>query len=264
MLEAYFSLKNRPFDKSLKPADLFISRGMNELIARFEYLKKNRGIMLLTGLPGVGKSTALRLFVSKLPEISHKCFYVPLASVNVLDFYRQINNSLGGDVLCLKSRLFASIQSSIRDLVVNSKITPVFIFDEAHLLKNENFIELQIIANFNMDSYDPAIIIIAGQSHLHDRLMRPVLKSFYQRILVKFNLPPLEQDETESFISHVLSVNGCANSPFSKSAVEAVFKNSGGIPRVISSLSLKSMTCSMLEKSSVITEEHVFSAAKEI
>jgi general secretion pathway protein A len=264
MLEAYYSFNSRPFDKSLKPADLFISRGLNELISRLEYLKSNRGIMLLTGSPGVGKTTALRLFISKLPDISYRAFYVPLSSVNILDFYRQINNSLGGDVLCLKSRLFASIQSSIRDLVINSKITPVFIFDEAHLLKNENFIELQIIANFNMDSFDPAIIIVAGQSHLQDRLLRPVLKSFYQRILVKYNLPPLDHDETEPYISHILSVKGCRNSPFSKGAVDSIFKNSGGIPRLISSLAVKSMTCAMLDKASSISEEHVFSAAKEL
>jgi len=264
MLEAYYSLTGRPFHKSLKPGELFISQSMNELLGRLEYLKTNRGIMLLTGHPGVGKTTALRLFTHKLPEIAYKTFYIPLASVNVLDFYRQLNISLGGDVLHFKSRLFNAIQSAIRDLAINSKITPVFIFDEAHLLKNENFIELQILANFQMDSIDPAILIIAGQPHLHDRLIRPVLKSFYQRILVKYHLAPLGADEIEPFISHLLAAKGCAHSPFSTAAMEAIFKNSAGVPRVIASLALKTMTCGMLGKASLLTEEHVFAAAQEL
>jgi general secretion pathway protein A len=264
MLEAYYGLNGQPFSKSLKPSELFISKNVSELLSRLEYMKVNRGIMLITGQPGSGKTSALRLFLSKLPDISYKSFYQPLSSVNVLDFYRQINAGLGGESYHFKSRLFASIQNSIRELVTNSKITPVFIFDEAHLLKNENLMELQIISNFNMDSHDPAIFIITGQSHLKDRLLRPVLKSFYRRIVLKFHLAPMEADEMGTFIEHNLKIKGCLKSPFSDEAVNAIFKNSNGFPGMAADLAIKTMTCGMQEKATLLTEEHVFTAAREI
>jgi len=99
------------------------------------------------------------------------------------------------------------IQNSIRNYVVDNKKIPVIIFDEAHLLKIENFYELQIITNFNMNSSDPALFILIGQSHLRERLLIPVLQPFNQRISLKYHLPALSKDDTaflafESLLLH--------------------------------------------------------------
>lgn len=183
MIEVFFSLTGVPFNKSIKPEELFLSEPTKELLSRLEYMKQQRGIMLITGEPGTGKTTILRAFIDKLSQLSYQIFYVPLSTVNVLDFYRQINYYLGGEPLHLKSRLFTSIQKAIKDFVTHTKKIPIIIFDEAHLLKNENFFELQIISNFNMDSSDPALFILLAQSHLRDRLQRSFLSSFNQRIV---------------------------------------------------------------------------------
>lgn len=264
MLEAYWNLTGRPFEKSIKANQLFLSKTVKELFSRLEHLKQHRGIMLITGQPGTGKTTALRAFTSELSELSYKCFYVPLSTVNVLDFYRQLNRQLGGEASFYKTELFRSIQERIKDLVTNVKTIPVILFDEAHLLKNENFTELQIVSNFNMDSVDPAIIVLAGQSHLADRLIRPILKSFYQRIVLKHHMLPLDKSEIEPFIKHHLALKGCHKSPFSENAVEAIFKNTAGIPRVVAALAAKTMTLGMFEKVQILTEEHVFKACQEI
>jgi general secretion pathway protein A len=121
MLEAFFGLTGRPFDKSIKPDQLFMSNGVKELFSRLEYMKQHRGIMLISGQPGTGKTTALRAFVNGLSQLSYQSFYVPLATVNVLDFYRQLNNQLGGEPFFFKAQLFVTIQKSIKDLVSNVK-----------------------------------------------------------------------------------------------------------------------------------------------
>jgi general secretion pathway protein A len=264
MLEAYWNLSGLPFSKSLHPDQLFISQSVKELSSRLNYMKNNRGIFLLTGQSGTGKTTSLRAFVQELSDLSYQSFYVPLSTVNVLDFYRQINNALNGEYCHFKASLFRQIQQLIKDMVTHSKKIPVFIFDEAHLLKNENFTELQILSNFNMDSTDPALFILAGQPHLSDRLTRPVLVSFYQRITLKYHLLPLTSDEIQPFIDHNLHLVGCQKSPFSKNAIDAIFKNTAGIHRRIADLALKTMTCGMLQKATSLTEEHVFLAAREL
>ncbi len=264
MIEAYFNLKGKPFDKAIKTDNLFTAKSLNELMSRLDYIKQHQGIMLLLGQPGIGKTTALRAFVKKLSELSFSTFYVPLSTVNVLDFYMQLNFLLGGEAVYQKTKLFQSIQKNIKDMVSEYKKIPVIIFDEAHLLKNENFIELQILLNFNMDSADPAIVIISGQPHLADRLTRPVLRSFYQRITLKYHLLPLEKNEIKPYIEHHLKIKGCNNQLFSDNAIEAIFKNTAGIPRMISALALKCMTLCMIQKELSITEEHVYQAASEI
>jgi type II secretory pathway predicted ATPase ExeA len=85
-LAAYWKLTGPPFDKSIKAEQLFLSKSVKELFSRLEYLKQQRGLMLITGLPGTGQTTARRAFTASLTERSYKSFYVPLATVNVLDF----------------------------------------------------------------------------------------------------------------------------------------------------------------------------------
>jgi type II secretory pathway predicted ATPase ExeA len=264
MLEAFWGLSGKPFDKSIKPEQLFMSNAVKELLSRLEYMKQQRGIMLISGQPGTGKTTVLRAFSNGLSELSYKNFYVPLATVNVLDFYRQLNHHLGGENYHYKAQLFESIQKQIQELVTNGRKIPVIMFDEAHLLKNENFTELQILLNFNMDATDPALVILAGQPHLADRLMRPILKSFYQRITLKYQLLPLDKNEVQPFIEHHLKLKGCTQSPFSDNAIAAMFNNTAGVPRLIAALALHTMTLGMMQQATLLTEEHVFQAAHEL
>lgn len=107
-----------------------------------------------------------------------------------------------------KSVLFKSIQERILHYSVQLNKIPVIIIDEAHLLKNENFFELQIISNFNMDSLDPALFILVAQNHLNDRLARNFLESFNQRISMKFHISPLKPSEAIMYIEHQIKNAG--------------------------------------------------------
>lgn len=264
MLTAYYGLKGIPFDRSIKPEHLFVSKSSKELLSRLKYIKERRGIMVITGESGVGKTTTIRSFVNHLSSLSFKHFYAPLATVTTIDFYRQLNQKLGGEPSHFKSRLFQSIQTLVVDLYNNSKITPVIILDEAHLMKNENYQELQLITNFNMDSYDPFVIILIGQPHLADRLSRPIHKSLEQRITIKHHLLPLEKDEVKLYIDHILKINGLSKSPFSDAAIETIYKNTHGNLRLIGTLALNTMMLGVLQKVKTLTEEHVYKASQEL
>ena len=53
MIEAYYNLKKTPFGKDIPAKDIF-SDAVKELNQRLEHMKQKRGIMLITGEPGVG------------------------------------------------------------------------------------------------------------------------------------------------------------------------------------------------------------------
>lgn len=264
MIEAYYNLKRTPFAKDIHPEDIFISPSAAELHQRLNYIKEKRGIMLLTGEPGTGKTLHLRAFVSRLNENHYRYFYMPLSTVNIIDFYRQLSSSLGGEPRYRKTQLFSSIQQCIRDYVENAKKVPVIIFDEAHLFINENFCELQIITNFNLDSLDPAVFILVGQPHLRERLLRPIHQSFHQRINLKFHLCPLSRDETTAYIEHHLRLAAAPEGIFTPNALSAIYQVSAGVARIINALALKTLTIGALEKRDSLTEEEVYRASKEL
>jgi type II secretory pathway predicted ATPase ExeA len=263
MVKVYYNLKKDPFVKDIDPDDIFISNSQAELIQRFEYIKKKRGMMLITGEPGAGKTLSIRTFLSKLNQNFYKYFYIPLSTVNIMDFYMQLATTLGGDLFWKKSQLFATIQNTIKQYVENHKKIPILIFDEAHLFKNENFYELQIITNFNLDSIDPAIFIFIAQPHLRDRLIRPIYQSFNQRITLKFHLAALTKDETSAYIEHQFKIAGAASNIFNANAVAAIYQASNGIPRIINALAEKALTIGALEKKDYISEEEIYRAVKE-
>ncbi|MCP4913591.1 MAG: AAA family ATPase [Oligoflexia bacterium] len=264
MIETFYNLKKLPFQKDINSNNIFMASFTKELLRRFDYMKQNRGIMLITGLPGVGKTLYIRAFTDKLNQNMYKTFYTPLSTVNTLEFYRQLAFYLCGESLWKKSQLFRAIQDSIKDYVSNNKKIPVVIFDDSHLMKIENFYELQIIANFNMDSTDPCLFIVVGQAHLRDRLLIPVLQSFNQRISLKFYVPPFTKDETSSYIKHHLTLVGRTDPLFNDNAILSIFQISGGAARIINSLALKSMTIGAIEKNETISEEQVYRASQEL
>ena len=264
MIKAYYNLKKDPFDKNIDPNDIFRSSSQAELDQRLQYIKQKRGMMLITGDSGAGKTLSARVFISKLNQNLYKYFYIPLATVNILDFYRQLSTALGGEAFWKKSQLFASIQHTIRQYVENYKKIPIIIFDEAHLFKSENFYELQIITNFNLDSLDPAIFILIAQPHLRDRLIRPIYQSFNQRFTLKFHLALLTKEETFSYIKHHLNIAGATDNIFNDNACNAIYQASNGAPRIINALASKALTIGALEKKDYLSEEEIYRAVKEI
>lgn len=264
MYEQFFGFTKTPFPKDIKTDDMYQSSSFKELLKRFEYIKEYRGIMTLSGEPGLGKTTAVRYFINSLNTQSYFPIYLPLATVGVIDFYRQLNKSLNGETIHQKSQVFNSIQRQILDYAVHKNIIPVIIFDEAHLLKDQNIRELQIITNFSMDTFDPAVIILAGQNILMDKLQKSVLNSFYQRISLRYRIIPLTKEETKQYILHQFKLCKCENEILTGSAYESVYNLSRGNVRLTGELVKKALIfCATLKKEKV-TEEDILAIKSEV
>jgi general secretion pathway protein A len=253
-----------PFEKSIKKDHTFKSDTLKEFLSRMEYLKQTKGIILLTGPSGVGKTTALRAFIESLKPEFYKLVYIPLSSVSTTDFYYQINNALGGQSNRFKSQIFSSVQKLILDYATIKKQIPLIIFDEVHFLKNDNLYELQMLLNFNLDSLDPAIVILAGQSHLREPFLRPALASINQRFRIKYEFLPLSKQETVLYIQHHLNLVGAANNIFNENAIDAIYNLSSGIIRIINNIAIKALTLGASLKQEVINEEIIYAISSEL
>jgi len=87
----HFGLTLYPFERSLQPDELFASSAAREAQARLNHPVELRGIGLITGEVGSGKTTVCRQLASALHPGLHRLFYVPLSTGNVMDMYKAIS-----------------------------------------------------------------------------------------------------------------------------------------------------------------------------
>ena len=263
MIQARFGLKRLPFEKSIATSDLYPWPGLDELTARLEMAKSARGIMLLTGEPGTGKTVAVRRFVEQLNSEHYRCCYLPLSTVTVLDAYGQLNRALGGSGARSKSQMFDQIQRGVAELSNQGK-QPVVIFDEADLLKSAMFDELRILLNFEMDSKDPLLLILVGQPQLLAKLSLRIHLPFRQRVAMRYRMPPMDEEQCRGYVEHHLKLVGRKQRLFTEEAMMQLFVQSGGVPRVVGNLALAAMTEAALGGKDLVELEEVITASREV
>lgn len=263
MIEARFGFKRRPFDKSIASRDLYPWPGLTELEARLEMIKQARGILLLTGEPGTGKTVALRRFVDSLNLEHYQPVYLPLATVTILDAYAQLNRALGGQEVRSKSLLFKEIQTGVAQLAARGKM-PVVVLDEADLLRSGVFDELRILLNFEMDSKDPLLLILAAQPQLLAKLALRIHLPFRQRVAMRYRMPPLDEVHTRGYVEHHLKLAGRKQRLFTDEALLQLFVQSGGVPRAIGNLALGSMYLAAGQAKDLVELEDVIATAREV
>jgi len=195
-LLGWFGLKGFPFDKNLKTQDVFETDSFKEAMARFDYIKRRGGILLLTGDPGVGKTLALRRYVDSLNENLFKPYYTPLSTLSRADLLYHLNRLLGLPPRLSKSAIYGQIQKTLLESKDSSGKTAFLIIDEAHLLQAGPLEELRLLTNFKMDSYDPFILVLSGQSDLKRIMEFAVMEPFNQRIAIRYHMPGLNPEQS--------------------------------------------------------------------
>jgi general secretion pathway protein A len=256
-LLAWFGLKRFPFDKNIKPQEAMDTEPLKECLARLDYIKRRGGILLLSGDPGVGKTLALRRFVQNLNDNLFKTYYTPLATLSRADILYHLNRMLGLPPRLSKSAVYAQIQKYLLDAKEQQGKTTLIIIDEAHLLQTGPLEEIRLLTNFKMDSYDPFILILSGQSDLRRIMDFAVMEPFNQRIAMRYHMPPLTPDQCKHYVIHHLKLAGATEPILDDKALDAVHEVSFGIPRRIGAVTEQALTYAMFDQKRTVSPEVV-------
>jgi len=252
---AWFGLKRIPFDKNIKPQDVLDTGPFKECTARLDYIKRRGGILLLTGDPGVGKTLALRRYVQSLNENLFKTLYTPLSTLSRADLLYHLNRLLGLPPRLSKSAVYGQIQQALIGSKDQHGKTVLLIIDEAHLLQTGPLEELRLLTNFKMDSYDPFILMLAGQSDLKRVMEFAVMEPFNQRIAMRYHMPGLSSEETKLYVHHHLKLAGAQEPILDQKAIDAVHELSFGIPRKIGAITEQALTYAMFDNKRTVTAD---------
>jgi general secretion pathway protein A len=234
MYNSFYGFKERPFQLVPNPAYLYLSRSHEEAMAHLVYsISQGDGFVEITGEVGTGKTTLCRAVLENLDEHTEAA-YIFNPKLDSLQLLKAINDEFGVD----------SGGSSVKELidVLNAFLMKrrmegtkvVLIIDEAQNLNKDVLEQLRLLSNLETTTSKLIQIILVGQPELGEMLDSHELRQLGQRITLSCYLTPLSYKETKEYIDHRIQV--ASQKPevrFTRGALRAIYRYSGGIPRLI-------------------------------
>ncbi len=263
MYESFYGLTEKPFTLLPDPDYLYLSQKHQRALTLLEYSMMNQaGFSVICGDTGAGKTTLIRRLLVGLGDDTK----VGLITNTHHAFGELLNWVLMAFGLDGEGQSKAQMhQMFIRFLIEQyaQKKHTVLIVDEAQNMNADTLEELRMLSNINADKDQVLQVILAGQPALRETLRQPELMQFAQRIAVDYYLESLSIEETNAYIHHRLKVAGTEASIFTEAACEAIYKYSGGTPRLINLLCDTALVYGFAEQNKTIGEQLIHDVVSE-
>lgn len=239
----HYGLKDFPFNITANPQFFYASASHEEALAALLYsINSRKGIALLTGEVGTGKTTLCRSLLNRLPaETSSSLVLNPyfnstqLLAAILQDFGL---SPQGKNKLALLNQLNAFLID-----IATKNSTAVLIIDEAQNLTHIQLEQIRLLSNLETSQEKLLQVIIAGQPELNKKLHSYNLRQLKQRIGVHCHLTALNHDETKNYIACRLDKAGAKTISISEESYSVIYEFSKGIPRLINVLCDRALLC---------------------
>lgn len=237
MYTDFYGLKELPFALTPDPRYLYFTASHTEVMANLHYgIESGRGLIVVTGEVGTGKTTLLRWMMRRL-DPTVMVAYVFNPRLSVAEFYQYLAALFNIGAWESKSDLLIEL-GRVLEARHNRGLRTVLVIDEGHGLSTQVLEEIRLLCNFESDTAKHLQIVLTGQPELREVMNQPELRQLKQRVALRCEISALPNvEETAHYISSRLKVAGSTNTElFSPGAVDYIFRCSAGIPRNINNL----------------------------
>lgn len=255
----FFELTQEPFSNA--PVSRFYynsaqhSQALTRLMHAVGYMK---GLSILIGDIGAGKTTLARRMLDSLPESEYEAALLVIihSGITANWLLRRIALQLGvenpaQEKLALLSQLYQRLLQ-----IYESGKKAVVLIDEAQMLETRELMEeFRGLLNLEVPERKLISFVFFGLPEIEKNLkLDPPLA---QRVALRYKLEPFTAESTEAYIKHRLRLAGCPRMPFTPDALLAVHQHSGGTPRVINTLCDNALFEAFLARQETISGELV-------
>jgi general secretion pathway protein A len=267
MYNEFFGLRESPFNVSPDPRYFFLTPVMQEALAGLAYgVQRRKGIILLTGEVGTGKTTLLNQLMDWLRQNRAATAFVFNTRLNVEDLFNYMLTDFG--ISCesrAKSDMLIRLNNWLLDRYLAGDPEPaVLVVDEAQNLSLELLEEIRLLTNLETSSEKLLQIVLSGQPELELKLRDPKLRQLRQRITLRYRTAQLSSSETLNYIEERLRIAGAnGESIFSPEALESIHQFSRGVPRVINVLCDHALINAFAERQRPVSNSLIQEVARE-
>ncbi len=264
MYEEFFGFTEEPFKLTPDPEFFYSSQEHDEAINVLEYaITKRRGIILLSGEVGTGKTTLIRVLINKLIDTEISLILNPFLSGD--EVLKAIAEDFGIDTGKIKDKgeLFNRLVQFAVDQYTKGKNT-LIIVDEAQHLSFESMEMIRQISNIEMENEKLVQVLLVGQAELIEKLNKPEYRQIRQRIAYWVYLKPLNQEDTQHYINHrVYQALRYRRYVFKDKAIKLIHRATRGNPREINQVADLSLMVAASRGHKTVQPKDVKAAIKE-
>ena len=262
-LELY-GLKSSPFNITSDPQFFFESLSHKEALAALIYgIQERKGIILITGEVGTGKTTLCKTLLKKLPsEVKTSLILNPYFSE--VQLLRAIVEDFGLEV---KKRSRLDIIEKLNSFLVNISLSgknAVLIIDEAQNLTNRQLEQIRLLSNLETAKDKLLQIILVGQPELKEKLSKFDLRQIRQRIFVKHDIFPLREEEVKEYVEYRLHQAGTTEINILPESYKVIYEFSKGIPRLVNMICDRALLLGFVKESKVFDQEMFKTCIEEL
>jgi type II secretory pathway predicted ATPase ExeA len=266
MYKQFFGLTRNPFEISPDPFFYHPTPRHNEALANLHYgVGRRKGFIVITGEVGTGKTLLVRCLLAELRKNNIAFGYVfnPLLSVN--EFFQYIMADLG---LTYAGRTKTEMLLDLNRFLIQRHargLITALVVDEAQALKSDLLEEVRLLTNLETSQQKLLQIVLMGQPELETVLDSPHLRQLKQRVALRCQLLPLDEQQNRAYIQSRLERAGATGEVpiFSVEALEKVYEYSRGIPRVVNTLCENALVNAFARQQRTVTPDIVTEVAND-
>jgi general secretion pathway protein A len=139
----------------------------------------------------------------------------------------------------------------------------VLAIDEAHVIRDQGTLdELRMLLNIQLNDEFLITLVLLGQPPLLRNIAE--LQPLKERISIKFNLEPLDEENSLRYVAYRLKAAGARRGIFTREAIQILYDYSDGIPLRINNIGDRCLLIGLMQKAKVINSEIVKDAIDDL
>jgi general secretion pathway protein A len=260
MLRAW-GLRHAPFAPNDKAGDLFPVSAHRESLALLETTAALRGVMLLTGAPGAGKSTLTKTWMAALEPKRYLPLLITQSSLSATGVLEILLSKLGERPRFRRSVNLLLLEKHLADI---DPVTLVLALDDAQNYPGPALEEIRMLLGLGGRQRSAFALVLLGDEYLLGSLKLSVQRALFSRISSAAVLAPLAREEIGAYLNWHVSRAGLERDIFAPASIDLLAEASQGNPRTLSLLAQAAWIAAARVAAQSVEPEHVHAALRQV
>lgn len=256
-----WGLRRVPFTPGERDTGLFGSATQREALTLLDTTAALRGVMVLTGSPGIGKTTLARTWAASLEPKRYLPLLITQSSLSASGMLEILLTQLGERPRFKRSATLTVLEKHLADI---DPLTLVLILDDSQNYPAPALEEVRLLLGLGGRTRSAFALVLIGDEYLLGGLRLSVQRALYSRVGAAHQLAPIGREEIAAYLDWHVSQAGLERDIFAPAAVDLLAEASEGNPRTLDLLARAAWIAAAREDATSVEAAHIHSALRQV